>query len=89
MLRGVCSLVVSTLCVLQVLRYFDYVFTGVFTFEMVIKVRASRANLGSGAWMGHLSASLVWCPSPGLSPPDQCQSLSGASADPSSSLRSQ
>ena len=25
---------------LQVLRYFDYVFTGVFTFEMVIKVRA-------------------------------------------------
>lgn len=24
---------------LQVLRYFDYVFTGVFTFEMVIKVR--------------------------------------------------
>lgn len=23
----------------QVLRYFDYVFTGVFTFEMVIKVR--------------------------------------------------
>lgn len=26
---------------LQVLRYFDYVFTGVFTFEMVIKVSAS------------------------------------------------
>lgn len=25
---------------LQVLRYFDYVFTGVFTFEMVIKVSA-------------------------------------------------
>lgn len=25
--------------ILQVLRYFDYVFTGVFTFEMVIKVR--------------------------------------------------
>lgn len=24
--------------VLQVLRYFDYVFTGVFTFEMIIKV---------------------------------------------------
>lgn len=24
---------------LQVLRYFDYVFTGVFTFEMIIKVR--------------------------------------------------
>ena len=23
----------------QVLRYFDYVFTGVFTFEMIIKVR--------------------------------------------------
>lgn len=23
---------------LQVLRYFDYVFTGVFTFEMIIKV---------------------------------------------------
>lgn len=32
-----------TLCILlffptQVLRYFDYVFTGVFTFEMIIKV---------------------------------------------------
>lgn len=28
-----------SLCVaLQVLRYFDYVFTGVFTFEMLIKV---------------------------------------------------
>lgn len=25
--------------VLQVLKYLDYVFTGVFTFEMVIKVR--------------------------------------------------
>lgn len=29
---------------LQVLRYFDYVFTGVFTFEMVIKVSAERAR---------------------------------------------
>lgn len=26
--------------VIQVLRYFDYVFTGVFTFEMIIKVCA-------------------------------------------------
>lgn len=35
--------------VLQVLRYFDYVFTGVFTFEMIIKVsgntrRQSKKN---------------------------------------------
>lgn len=37
---------VSFACVLQVLRYFDYVFTGVFTFEMVIKVKAFRENLG-------------------------------------------
>lgn len=37
-----------TICVLQVLRYFDYVFTGVFTFEMVIKVKASREKLCSG-----------------------------------------
>lgn len=29
---------------LQVLRYFDYVFTGVFTFEMVIKVSARAAQ---------------------------------------------
>lgn len=30
----------QSLCLqnLQVLRYFDYVFTGVFTFEMIIKV---------------------------------------------------
>lgn len=27
---------------LQVLRYFDYVFTGVFTFEMIIKVSDCR-----------------------------------------------
>lgn len=39
---------VSFMCVLQVLRYFDYVFTGVFTFEMVIKVKASKENPGSG-----------------------------------------
>lgn len=43
------------MCVLQVLRYFDYVFTGVFTFEMVIKVKASRENLGSGFRLYHLS----------------------------------
>lgn len=49
----------SSMRVLQVLRYFDYVFTGVFTFEMVIKVKASREHLGSGVWMGHLSAPLV------------------------------
>lgn len=36
-----------TICVLQVLRYFDYVFTGVFTFEMVIKVKTSIEKLGS------------------------------------------
>lgn len=48
-LRTVCSLMVSMLCVLQVLRYFDYVFTGVFTFEMVIKVRATGVHLDSGA----------------------------------------
>lgn len=29
---------------LQVLRYFDYVFTGVFTFEMVIKVSVKKAR---------------------------------------------
>lgn len=46
-------------CVFQVLRYFDYVFTGVFTFEMVIKVNASRENLGFRVWMGHLSAPLA------------------------------
>jgi len=33
---------------LQVLRYFDYVFTGVFTFEMVIKVRAFAGWLLQG-----------------------------------------
>lgn len=29
---------------LQILRYFDYVFTGVFTFEMIIKVRRPFHN---------------------------------------------
>lgn len=48
-----------TICVLQVLRYFDYVFTGVFTFEMVIKVKAFREKLGSRVCMGHGSAPLV------------------------------
>lgn len=48
-----------TICVLQVLRYFDYVFTGVFTFEMVIKVKAFREELGSRVCMGHESAPLV------------------------------
>ena len=48
-LRTACSLMVSVFCVLQVLRYFDYVFTGVFTFELVIKVRAARVPLDSGA----------------------------------------
>lgn len=34
----------------QVLRYFDYVFTGVFTFEMVIKVRGGpRGGAGWGS----------------------------------------
>lgn len=34
-----CDNYISLCCVaLQVLRYFDYVFTGVFTFEMLIKV---------------------------------------------------
>lgn len=37
---------------LQVLRYFDYVFTGVFTFEMVIKVRAPQAGCAGGAVRG-------------------------------------
>ena len=60
-LRTVCSLMVSMLCVLQVLRYFDYVFTGVFTFEMVIKVRATRVHLDSGAGGGHPSAPLGQC----------------------------
>lgn len=46
---------VSFMCVLQVLRYFDYVFTGVFTFEMVIKVTSSRENLASGFQLYHLS----------------------------------
>lgn len=40
---------------LQVLRYFDYVFTGVFTFEMVIKVSA-RAPQDSA-----LSRMPPWC----------------------------
>lgn len=29
---------------LQVLRYFDYVFTGVFTFEMLIKVNTLNTS---------------------------------------------
>lgn len=33
-----CDLMVF-LFFLQVLRYFDYIFTGVFTFEMLIKVK--------------------------------------------------
>lgn len=73
-------------CVLQVLRYFDYVFTGVFTFEMVIKVKASRENLGFRVWMGHLSAPLVQCPSSVLSAPGPWQSPSEASAAPSPGL---
>lgn len=44
----------STTCVLQVLRYFDYVFTGVFTFEMVIKVNTSGENVGCRVWTGPL-----------------------------------
>lgn len=40
---------------LQVLRYFDYVFTGVFTFEMVIKVNA-RAP-----WDSAPSRMAPWC----------------------------
>lgn len=45
--------------ILQVLRYFDYVFTGVFTFEMVIKVKISRENMGSGFQLYHWTAPLV------------------------------
>lgn len=37
---------VPLFCPLKVLRYFDYVFTGVFTFEMVIKVSAGM----EGPW---------------------------------------
>lgn len=33
---------------LQVLRYFDYVFTGVFTFEMLIKVRQESTTSSRG-----------------------------------------
>lgn len=69
-LRTVCSLMVSMLCVLQVLRYFDYVFTGVFTFEMVIKVRATRVHLTLGLEGSPVCASRT-VPSPGLSPPGQ------------------
>lgn len=58
-------------CVLQVLRYFDYVFTGVFTFEMVIKVKASREKLGSGVGMGHGSVPLEQCCFPVLPPTSQ------------------
>lgn len=55
---------------LQVLRYFDYVFTGVFTFEMVIKVSAERARdlRGSSAsrmppWHRWLAQGIrnAWC----------------------------
>lgn len=45
------NLLPYTVCVFQVLRYFDYVFTGVFTFEMVIKVRVSRGNLVGLGWV--------------------------------------
>lgn len=48
------NLLPCTVCVFQVLRYFDYVFTGVFTFEMVIKVRASRGNLVGLGWVTSL-----------------------------------
>lgn len=55
---------------LQVLRYFDYVFTGVFTFEMVIKVSAERAKIqgklhsqechpGAGGFPGGIRN--AWC----------------------------
>jgi len=67
--------------VLQVLRYFDYVFTGVFTFEMVIKVKASREKLGSRVWMGHGSALPQCCHLPANDRPQ-------ASGDSSSGLRS-
>lgn len=52
---------------LQVLRYFDYVFTGVFTFEMVIKVSA-RAPQDSAPsrmppWCRRLTPEIrnAWC----------------------------
>ncbi len=35
------NLTPDLLPVFQVLRYFDYVFTGVFTFEMLIKVKCA------------------------------------------------
>lgn len=38
---------------LQVLRYFDYVFTGVFTFEMLIKVKCARDDLCGGFLVCH------------------------------------
>lgn len=41
----------SSASFLQVLRYFDYVFTGVFTFEMVIKVRNSLHGVPVGLCM--------------------------------------
>lgn len=47
------------MCVFQVLRYFDYVFTGVFTFEMVIKVKVSRENMDSEFQLYQWSAPLV------------------------------
>lgn len=72
-------------CVFQVLRYFDYVFTGVFTFEMVIKVKASREHPGFRVWMGLLSAPLAQCPSQ-CSPPLGRDSPGEASAAPSSGL---
>lgn len=37
-------------CVFQVLRYFDYVFTGVFTFEMVIKVKPLEKTWVGFGW---------------------------------------
>ncbi len=36
------NLMSDFLPVFQVLRYFDYVFTGVFTFEMLIKVKCAE-----------------------------------------------
>lgn len=41
------ELFLTALRLLQVLRYFDYVFTGVFTFEMIIKVRDFKTSIKS------------------------------------------
>ena len=38
----------------EILNYFDYVFTGVFTVEMVLKVRDSPASVSVGAVVFHL-----------------------------------